>query len=196
MTPVQPRIDDDHPARGRQQPREPGPADDHRAEGRALRVAPHRATAPTSAARSMMGLEKLPPGVTLTADAMDPGLNIVPVVFEAKPDAAVGGFLDRHHRDPRRPEGEGAVRRRRSTRSSVSDIEQHAVHAALHRPHRDRGGRGRAVLDRGDRAEGAARAERLVQPAGGREARGGLQGARSRCSRCGRRRAWAFRVPR
>jgi hypothetical protein len=40
-----------------------------------------------------MNLGQLPPGVTLTADAMDPGLNLVPVVFEAKPDAAVGGFL-------------------------------------------------------------------------------------------------------
>jgi hypothetical protein len=40
-----------------------------------------------------VGLEKLPTGVTLAADQMDPGLNVVPAVFEAKPDAAVGGFL-------------------------------------------------------------------------------------------------------
>lgn len=40
-----------------------------------------------------MTLGQLPPGVTLTAEAMDPGLNLVPVVFEAKPDAAVGGVL-------------------------------------------------------------------------------------------------------
>jgi hypothetical protein len=51
-----------------------------------------------------MGLEKLPPGATLTADTMDPGLNIVPAVFEAKPDAAVGGFLTTitaAHTDPK-----------------------------------------------------------------------------------------------
>jgi hypothetical protein len=51
-----------------------------------------------------MGLEKLPPGVALTADTMDPGLNIVPAVFEAKPDAAVGGFLTTitaAHTDPK-----------------------------------------------------------------------------------------------
>ena len=51
-----------------------------------------------------MGLEKLPPGVTLTADTMDPGLNVVPVVFEAKPDAAAGGFLTTitaAHADPK-----------------------------------------------------------------------------------------------
>jgi hypothetical protein len=41
----------------------------------------------------LMGLEKLPHGVTLTADQMDPGLNIVPAVFEAKSDAPIGGFL-------------------------------------------------------------------------------------------------------
>jgi hypothetical protein len=41
----------------------------------------------------VMGLEKLPAGVTLAADQMDPGLNVVPVVFEAKPDAPTGGFL-------------------------------------------------------------------------------------------------------
>jgi hypothetical protein len=40
-----------------------------------------------------MGLEKLPPGVTLTADQLDPGLNVIPVVFEAKPDAPTSGFL-------------------------------------------------------------------------------------------------------
>jgi hypothetical protein len=40
-----------------------------------------------------VGLEKLPPGVTATADAVDPGVNVVPVVFEAKPDAPTGGFL-------------------------------------------------------------------------------------------------------
>ena len=51
-----------------------------------------------------MGLEKLPPGVALTVDTMDPGLNIVPAVFEAKPDAAVGGFLTTitaAHSDPK-----------------------------------------------------------------------------------------------
>jgi hypothetical protein len=40
-----------------------------------------------------IGLEKLPAGVTLTAEPLEPGLNLVPLVFEAKPDAAVGGHL-------------------------------------------------------------------------------------------------------
>ena len=37
--------------------------------------------------------DKLPPGVTLLADPCDPGLGQVPVVFEAKADAPVGGLL-------------------------------------------------------------------------------------------------------
>jgi hypothetical protein len=41
----------------------------------------------------VMGLGKLPPGVTVAADQMDPGLNVIPVVFEAAPTAATGGFL-------------------------------------------------------------------------------------------------------
>jgi hypothetical protein len=41
----------------------------------------------------VLGLDKLPPGVTMTADQMDPGLNIIPVVFEAKADAPIGGHL-------------------------------------------------------------------------------------------------------
>src|SRR5262245_16768443 len=52
----------------------------------------------------VVGLEKLPPGVTLAAEAMDPGLNVVPVVFEAKPDAPTGGFLTTitaTHADPK-----------------------------------------------------------------------------------------------
>ncbi len=40
-----------------------------------------------------MGLEKLPPGVALHAEQMDAGQGVVPVVFEAKPDAPTGGFL-------------------------------------------------------------------------------------------------------
>lgn len=40
-----------------------------------------------------VGFDKLPAGLTAVADAMDPGLNIVPVVLEAKPDAPVGGLL-------------------------------------------------------------------------------------------------------
>jgi hypothetical protein len=40
-----------------------------------------------------VALDKLPPGLALAADAVDPGLNIVPVVFEAKADAPVGGLL-------------------------------------------------------------------------------------------------------
>lgn len=51
-----------------------------------------------------LGLEKMPPGVTFAADQMDPGLNIIPVVFEAKPDAPTGGFLTTitaAHADPK-----------------------------------------------------------------------------------------------
>lgn len=40
-----------------------------------------------------MSLGRLPPGMTVTAEPMDPGLNVVPVVFEAKADAATGGLL-------------------------------------------------------------------------------------------------------
>jgi hypothetical protein len=40
-----------------------------------------------------MGLEKLPPGMSIAVDTMDAGLNVVPAVFEAKPGAAIGGFL-------------------------------------------------------------------------------------------------------
>lgn len=40
-----------------------------------------------------MSLGQLPPGVTMTGDVMDPGLNVVPVVFDAKADAAIGGLL-------------------------------------------------------------------------------------------------------
>ncbi|HEY3787822.1 MAG TPA: PPC domain-containing protein, partial [Urbifossiella sp.] len=40
-----------------------------------------------------MSLGQLPPGVTMNAEAMDPGLNVVPVVFEAAPTAAIGGML-------------------------------------------------------------------------------------------------------
>jgi len=41
----------------------------------------------------VIGMGQLPAGVTLAADQMDPGLNIVPVVFEATPAAVPGGFL-------------------------------------------------------------------------------------------------------
>lgn len=40
-----------------------------------------------------VGAEKLPAGVTLTAEQMEAGLNVVPVVFEAKPDAPTTGAL-------------------------------------------------------------------------------------------------------
>jgi len=40
-----------------------------------------------------MSLGQLPPGLTMTGEVMDPGLNVVPVVFEAKADAAIGGLL-------------------------------------------------------------------------------------------------------
>lgn len=53
-----------------------------------------------------MGFEKLPAGVTLTAETMEPGLNVVPVVFEAKPDAPTAGNLSAitaTHTDPKAP---------------------------------------------------------------------------------------------
>ena len=53
-----------------------------------------------------IGIEKLPPGVTLTAEQMEAGLNIIPVVFDAKADAAVGGHLTgitATHADPKTP---------------------------------------------------------------------------------------------
>jgi hypothetical protein len=40
-----------------------------------------------------VGFEKLPPGVSLAAENMDPGQSVVPVVLEAKPDAPTGGVL-------------------------------------------------------------------------------------------------------
>ncbi|MBP3959752.1 PPC domain-containing protein [Gemmata sp. G18] len=40
-----------------------------------------------------IGLDKLPAGVTLTAEQMEAGLNVVPVVFDAKPDAPTAGHL-------------------------------------------------------------------------------------------------------
>jgi hypothetical protein len=40
-----------------------------------------------------MSLGQLPAGITAAGEAMDPGLNVVPFVFEAKADAPVGGLL-------------------------------------------------------------------------------------------------------
>ena len=40
-----------------------------------------------------VGIEKLPPGVTLTAEQMEAGLNVIPVVFDAKADAPTAGHL-------------------------------------------------------------------------------------------------------
>ncbi|HET6572155.1 MAG TPA: hypothetical protein VFG68_01015 [Fimbriiglobus sp.] len=42
---------------------------------------------------AVVGFDKLPPGLGFAADAVDPGQGAVPVVFEAKPDAPVGGLL-------------------------------------------------------------------------------------------------------
>ena len=53
-----------------------------------------------------IGMEKLPAGVTLTAEQMEPGLNVIPVVFEAKADAPTGGHLSAitaTHADPKAP---------------------------------------------------------------------------------------------
>ena len=51
-----------------------------------------------------IGLEKLPLGVTLIAEQMEPGLNVIPVVFDAKPDAPTAGHLTgitATHTDPK-----------------------------------------------------------------------------------------------
>jgi hypothetical protein len=53
-----------------------------------------------------IGLEKLPAGVTLTAEQMEAGLNVIPVVFDAKPDAPTAGHLTgitATHADPKTP---------------------------------------------------------------------------------------------
>ncbi len=53
-----------------------------------------------------IGFEKLPPGVTVRAETLEPGLNILPVVLEAQPDAPVGGGLTAitaTHTDPKSP---------------------------------------------------------------------------------------------
>jgi hypothetical protein len=53
-----------------------------------------------------IGAEKLPAGVTLTAETMEPGLNVVPVVFAAAPDAPTAGHLSAltaTHTDPNAP---------------------------------------------------------------------------------------------
>lgn len=53
-----------------------------------------------------IGFDKLPAGVAVTAETMEPGLNVIPVVFEAKPDAAVAGGLSSitaTHTDPKAP---------------------------------------------------------------------------------------------
>lgn len=42
---------------------------------------------------AVVSLDKLPPGLTMTADPVDPGLPFTPVVFEAKADAPIGGLL-------------------------------------------------------------------------------------------------------
>jgi hypothetical protein len=53
-----------------------------------------------------IAMEKLPAGVTLTAEQMEAGLNIIPVVFDAKPDAPTAGHLSAitaTHADPKVP---------------------------------------------------------------------------------------------
>ena len=54
----------------------------------------------------VMGFDKLPAGVTLTAEQMEPGLNVIPVVFDAKPDSPTAGHLSvitATHTDPKAP---------------------------------------------------------------------------------------------
>jgi hypothetical protein len=50
-----------------------------------------------------MSLGQLPPGLTLTGEVMDPGLNVVPFVFEAKADAPIGGVLTTINATPADP---------------------------------------------------------------------------------------------
>jgi hypothetical protein len=54
----------------------------------------------------VVGFEKLPVGVALTAEQMEPGFNVIPVVFDAKPDAPTAGHLSAitaTHTDPKAP---------------------------------------------------------------------------------------------
>lgn len=57
-----------------------------------------------------VGFDKLPPGLAFVADAVDPGLGQVPVVFEAKPDAPVGGLLVEFRVKPADPKVSAASR--------------------------------------------------------------------------------------
>jgi hypothetical protein len=53
-----------------------------------------------------LGAEKLPAGVTMSAEGMIAALDTIPVVFEARPDAPVGGSmadLKVTHADPKHP---------------------------------------------------------------------------------------------
>ena len=50
-----------------------------------------------------IAFDKLPPGVIATADNVDPGQGVVPVVFEAKADAALGGTLSDFQMKPTDP---------------------------------------------------------------------------------------------
>lgn len=52
----------------------------------------------------IIGADKLPAGVKIDAEPMNAGLNVVPVVFEAAPDAAIAGVLcdiTARHVDPK-----------------------------------------------------------------------------------------------
>ena len=50
-----------------------------------------------------IAFDKLPPGVIATADNVDPGQGVVPVVFEAKADAVLGGTLSDFQMKPTDP---------------------------------------------------------------------------------------------
>ncbi|MGL4419929.1 MAG: PPC domain-containing protein, partial [Gemmataceae bacterium] len=50
-----------------------------------------------------VGFDALPPGVTLTTEPCDPGLGTVPMVFEAKADAPLGGVLTPLRANPTDP---------------------------------------------------------------------------------------------
>ena len=128
----------------------------------------------------IMGLGQLPARRHAHGRADGPRAERRASRVRGEADAAIGGFLTTITAAPADPKVKVPCQTAFDAVFSIGP-EQHAVLAALHRPHRGRGRRGRPVLDRSDRAEGAARAEWFVQPAGRGEARRRLQGCRSRC---------------
>ena len=144
-----------------------------------------------------MGFDKLPPGVTMTAEHMDLGQNVVPVVLEAKADAPVARPAGGHHRDARRPED--VVVPSMTSFDAVFSVGQNntAVRAALSPRRRPWWWPKSApfsievIEPKVPVVQNGSFNLRVVA-----KRAGGVQGPRSRCSRCGRRRVWAFKVRR